>query len=327
MNTVFTILSQSILLSIMSLGVYITYKILDFPDMTADGSYTFGATITASLVSTGFSPIVCILLSIIGGAISGMCSGLLHIKLKISNLLSGILLMGMLYSISIRTMNGKANIAIFENTHIFNMIFNNTKKFNILGVNIPLDKIIINSSLTTFIISLLLIMLIKLMLDKFLKTGLGYTLKGTGDNEEMIKSLGINTDTIKVLGLMISNALIALSGSLMAQFLGFADVNMGIGTLVLGIASIIIGTNIFKFIKIMKDSTKIILGTVIYQFAIYFALNTGLQASDLKLVTSIIIIVFMFMSSNKLKVPRVKKMSIRKAKLSKKKGSVENAEA
>ncbi|MCC0736521.1 ABC transporter permease, partial [Clostridioides sp. ZZV14-6009] len=129
--------------------------------------------------------------------------------------------------------------------------------------------------------------------DLFLKTGLGYTLKGVGDNSQMIKSLGINIGSIKILGLMISNGLIALSGSLMAQFLGFSDVNMGIGTLVLGIASIIIGITLFKKFTFIKDTTAIIVGSFIYQFTIYFAMSLGMLSTDLKLITAIVIIAFL----------------------------------
>ncbi|MEG0250662.1 MAG: ABC transporter permease [Peptostreptococcus sp.] len=280
MNAIITILTQSMFLAIMGIGVYITYKILDFPDMTADGSYTLGAAITASMVASGAPAILAVLASIVGGALAGMVSGLLHVKLKITNLLSGILVMGMLYSINLRIMKGRANTPIFDSKHLLNSeIFSG-----------------VDQKVMTLVIALVVVMIVKLLLDLFMKTGLGYLIRGTGDNEQMVKTLGIDVSKIKVIALMISNSFIAFSGSMMCQFLGFADVNMGIGTLVLGIASIIIGISVFGGLKRVKDTTKIILGTIIYQFAVFFALNTGMQSSDLKLVTGLIIVVFISLS-------------------------------
>lgn len=302
MNSIITILTQSMFLAIMGIGVYITYKILDFPDMTADGSYTLGAAITASMVASGAPAILAVLVSIIGGAIAGMVSGLLHVKLKITNLLSGILVMGMLYSINLRIMKGKANTPIFNSKHLLNS--------EILSS--------IDSRISILLIAFIIVLLVKLILDLFLKTGLGYLIRGTGDNEQMVKTLGIDVSKIKVIALMISNSFIALSGSMMSQFLGFADVNMGIGTLVLGIASIIIGISVFSGLKKIKDTTKIIIGTIIYQFAVFFALNTGLQSSDLKLVTGLIIIAFISLSKNGLG----KKTKISFPKLSKRESVV-----
>ncbi|MED9946685.1 MAG: ABC transporter permease [Peptacetobacter hiranonis] len=270
-----SVVTQSLILAIMAIGVYITFKILDFPDMTADGSYTMGAAISAALAG-GLNPLVGVLLAVVGGALAGMVTGLLHIKVKISNLLSGILTMGMLYSINLRIM-GKSNIPLFTFPNLF--------KGNIPPV----------------VIALIFVLIAKILLDLFLKTGLGYTLKGVGDNEQMIKSLGINIGNIKILGLMISNALIALSGALMAQFQGFADVTMGIGTLVLGIASIIIGLTLFKKIRAVKATTAILIGAFIYQFTIYFALNLGMLSTDLKLISSLVIVAFLAVGNLQLK--------------------------
>ena len=271
-----SVVTQSLILAIMAIGVYITFKILDFPDMTADGSYTMGAAISAAALAGGLNPLVGVLLAVVGGALAGMVTGLLHIKVKISNLLSGILTMGMLYSINLRIM-GKSNIPLFTFPNLFKG-------------NIP-----------PIVIALIFVLIAKILLDLFLKTGLGYTLKGVGDNEQMIKSLGINIGNIKILGLMISNALISLSGALMAQFQGFADVTMGIGTLVLGIASIIIGLTLFKKIRAIKATTAILIGAFIYQFTIYFALNLGMLSTDLKLISSLVIVAFLAVGNLQLK--------------------------
>lgn len=271
-----SVVTQSLILAIMAIGVYITFKILDFPDMTADGSYTMGAAISAAALVRGLNPIVGVLLAVVGGALAGMVTGLLHIKVKISNLLSGILTMGMLYSINLRIM-GKSNIPLFTFPNLF------------------------KGDIPPVVIAFIFVLIAKILLDLFLKTGLGYTLKGVGDNEQMIKSLGINIGNIKILGLMISNALISLSGALMAQFQGFADVTMGIGTLVLGIASIIIGLTLFKKVRAVKATTAILIGAFIYQFTIYFALNLGMLSTDLKLISSLVIVAFLAVGNLQLK--------------------------
>lgn len=267
MEVVSSILMQSLILSIMVMGVYISYKILDFPDMSADGSFTLGAAIVAVSLTKGVSPITASIVALIGGLVAGLLTGILNVKIKISNLLSGILVMGILYSFNLRIM-GKANIPIFSEKNIF-------YDFN------PL------------VIMLFIVILIKILIDLFLKTGLGYLLKGVGDNSQMIKSLGIEVGKIKILGLMLSNGLIAFSGGIMAQYQGFSDASMGIGTLILGIASIIIGTSIIKRKSFIKETSMVIMGTIIYQGTIYLAMTLGLTTVDLKMITSLIIIVFL----------------------------------
>jgi putative ABC transport system permease protein len=269
MTGIVSVLIQSLILSIMAIGVYISYKILDFPDMTADGSFSLGGAVIAISLASGMSPILGTILAFTCGLVAGLVTSVLHIRFKITNLLSGILVMGMLYSINLGIM-GKSNMPLFTYQNLF------------------------NSKLSPLILAITFAIACKVILDLFLKTGLGYTLKGVGDNPQMIKSLGVNIDRIKTLGLMISNGLIALSGGLFAQFQGFSDVNMGIGTLVLGIASIIIGMSLFKKFVAIKATTAIIIGTFIYQFTIYLAINFGLVSADnLKLITSVVIVLFL----------------------------------
>ena len=269
MTGVISVITQSLILSIMALGIYISYKILDFPDLSVDGSFSLGGAIIALSLTNGLSPITGTLLALICGLISGLVTGILHIKLKISNLLSGILVMGMLYSINLGIMR-TSNVPLFTYDNLF------------------------NSSISPLALSILLVLFCKVILDLFLTTGIGYTLKAVGDNPQMIKSLGINIDLIKILGLMLSNGLVALSGSLFAQFQGFSDINMGIGTLVLGIASIIIGISMFKELKFIKPTTAILVGAFLYQFIIYFAISLGLVPPNyLKLITSLVIILFL----------------------------------
>jgi putative tryptophan/tyrosine transport system permease protein len=268
MDAVISVGTQSLILGLMVLGVYISYRILDFPDMSADGSFALGGAIIALSLKSGLSPITGSLLAIIGGLGTGLITGLLHVKAKISNLLSGILTMGILYSLNLRIM-GKANIPLFNTNHLF------------------------KNNFSPVILCLVLVVICKVLLDLFLKTGLGYTLKAVGDNSQMVSSLGIQVNNMKVLGLMLSNSLICFSGSIMAQYQGFSDISMGIGTLVLGIASIIIGQTLLKRVRFLKKTSIILIGTIIYQFTIYLAMNLGMSATDLKMVTSIVIVVFL----------------------------------
>lgn len=269
MTGIVSVITQSLILSIMALGIYISYKILDFPDLSVDGSFALGGAIIAFSLSHNISALTGTLLAIVCGLLSGLVTGVLHIKLKISNLLSGILVMGMLYSINLSIM-GQSNVPLFNFNHLF------------------------NGRISPLLLVIILALACKLILDLFLTTGLGYTLKAVGDNAQMVKSLAIDVDIIKILGLMLSNALVAFAGSLFAQFQGFSDTNMGIGTLVLGIASIIIGLSLFKKLTVIKATTAIIVGTLIYQFTIYFALSLGMiSPNNLKLMTSIIIILFL----------------------------------
>lgn len=269
MDAVLSVGTQGLILGLMVLGVYISYRLLDFPDMSADGSFALGGAIIALSLKCGLSPFTGSLLALIGGLAAGLITGILHVKFKISNLLSGILVMGILYSLNLRIM-GKANVPLFNtNDDVF------------------------KNNLSSLFLSLFLVFIFKLLLDLFLKTRLGYALKAVGDNSQMVSSLGIQVDYIKVLGLMLSNSLISFSGSIMAEFQGFSDISMGLGTLVLGIASIIIGQTLLKRLRFLKASTMILIGAIIYQFTIYFAINLGMSATDLKMVTSLVIVLFL----------------------------------
>jgi putative ABC transport system permease protein len=273
MGAITEVLTQSLILAIMVLGVYISYKILDFPDLSSDGSFTLGGAVIAVALKNGISPLMGSVFAFIGGLAAGLLTGVLHVKIRISNLLSGILVMGILYSVNLRIM-GRANIPIFSQANIF-------------------------SNYNPLIVVIIILAIFKVSLDFFLRTGLGYTLKAVGDNPQMVKSLGIDIGKIKILGLMLSNGLVAFSGSIMAQYQGFSDISMGIGTLILGIASIIIGTSLILKGKYLKETTLVIVGTIIYQITIYFAMNTGLTPVDLKMITSVVIVIFMAVSSMK----------------------------
>lgn len=272
------ILEQGFIFGITALGVYITYSILDFPDLAVDGTFALGAAITASLMVKGINPFLALILALISGVLAGFITGILHVKFKITNLLSGILVMIALYSVNLRIM-GKANIPMFNKVNIF-----------CLGIS-PVLMLFI------FVIGT------KFVLDLFFKTKLGFALKATGDNKSLVTSLGINNSTLTILGLMFSNGIVALSGGIMAQYQRFGDISMGNGTIIMALASIIIGQSLFKASKIIKGTTKVIIGAIIYKLSIGIALRLGLPPTDLKLVTSVIVVIAIALNNVKILSP------------------------
>lgn len=272
---IINILEQGLIFGIMAIGVYITYKILDFPDLSVDGTFALGASVTAAALMKGVNPFFALFLSTAAGMAGGCITGILHVKLKITNLLSGILVMIGLYSINLRIM-GKANIPLFSQKTIFSN--------NILPI----------ITIAVFTV------LIKIILDLFLKTKLGFILKSTGDNPKMVTSLGVDIGKIKIVGLMISNALVALSGSIMAQYQRFSDAAMGTGIIVMGLAAVILGECLFKKAPLIVPTTTAILGSILYKTSISFSLKLGFPPTDLKLITCLIVIAALSLNSKKL---------------------------
>ena len=266
-SLIITSIEQGLIFGILAMGVLLTYKILDIADLTVEGSFPFGAFIFAKLVTSGLNPIASTLLSFLFGTLAGLLTAILFTKLKIKPLLSGILTMTILYSVNLKT-NGKANIPLFSHASIYD-----------------LGPIMI----TLIIIALI----IKVTLDSFLKTEIGYLLIATGDNESLVKSLGKNSNNYKILGLMLANGLVALSGALMAQYQGFVDITMGSSIIVVALASIIIGDTIGKKSNRIKNTSKAIMGAIIYKIRGGIAIDLGLEPSDLKAVSAIIVIAFL----------------------------------
>jgi len=275
------ILEQGLLFSLVSIGVYITYKILDFPDLSVDSTFPLGAAISAALLVKGVNPWIAIIVATLGGALAGGITAFLHVKLKITNLMAGILVMIGLYSVNLRIM-GKANIPLFNTPNLF------------------------KSTMPAIVLILIMVIIIKISLDLYLKTKSGFLLRAVGDNEQVVSSLGVNKDLVKVLGLMISNALVALAGALTAQYQGFSDVGMGTGTVVMGLAAVIIGTSLFERISFIKVTTLSILGAIIYKGAIAIVLKLGLNANDLKLMTAIIVVIALCSNSGFFKLKKKK---------------------
>lgn len=280
MDIIINVLEQGLLFAIVAIGVYITYKILDFPDLSVDGTYPLGAAVCAALLVKGVNPFGALLASFIAGAIAGAITGFLHVKLKITNLMSGILVMIGLYSINLRIM-GKSNIPLFNENNLFNL-----SKDSVYG---------------KLLIILIVVILIKTIFDLFLKTKSGYLLVAVGDNEQMVTTLGVNKNVVKVIGLMLSNSLVALAGGLTAQYQGFAEVSMGTGIVVMGLAAVIIGTSIFDKVSFIKFTTLSIFGAIIYKSAVAIVLKLGLNPNDLKLMTAIIVVVALSINTSKFK--------------------------
>lgn len=272
-------LEQSFIFAIMVLGVYLSYKILDFPDMTVDGSFPLGGAVASAILIKGGNPILALVVATLCGAIAGLITGMIHVKLKVTNLLAGIIVMTGLYSVNLRVM-GKSNIPLFSVKHLFN------------GNIIPIVTLVI------------LLILAKITIDYLLKTKFGFALKALGDNETLVISLGIDEKKLKIYGLMIANSFVALSGAILAQYQGFADVGMGTGTIITGLASIIIGEAIFKKRSFISMSMTVILGTIIYRTIIAMSLKLGMNASDLKLITSILVVGIIFLKEKKILLGR-----------------------
>lgn len=286
--------SQGVLWGIMSLGLYITYKVLDFADLTVDGSFALGGAVNAALIVAGFNPLIALLISFIAGGISGIVTGLLNTKLKIPGILAGILTMIALYSINIRIM-GRANISLLGETTLMSQIAS-----------------LLNTSTTTtsFITGIVFSVVIIFVMYWFFGTEIGSAIRATGNNEKMVRAQGVNTDNMKILGLMIANALVALSGGLVAQSQGFGDVQMGTGTIVIGLASIIIGEVIFgKRFSFWYILLSVVFGSVIYRVIIAIVLQLGLTSSDLKLFTAVTVALALSIPVIKSKFPQKSKIA------------------
>ena len=292
-SLIITSLEQGLIFGILALGVLLTYKILDIADLSVEGTFPFGAFIFAKFIGSGFDPIVSSVLAFVLGSFAGLLTATLFIKLKIKPILAGILTMTIFYSVNLRT-NGKANIGLFD----LPSIFDNGNKLLLLFI---------------------IVIVIKILMDLFLKTETGYLLIATGDNEALVKSLGQNSNKYKIIGLMLANGLVALSGALMAQYQGFADMTMGSGIIVIALASIIIGDTIKKNSNIFKNTTRAIIGAMIYKIIGGIAIDLGLNNHDLKAVNALIVISFIAYNNNSSKITRFLK------KILKKEGSEMNA--
>lgn len=275
-------IEQGLLFGILALGVYLTFRILNVPDLTVDGSFALGGAIAAKMIIDGYNPFVATAVAFLIGCLAGAFTGVLHTKGKVNALLAGILTMIALYSINLRIM-GKANLPLLREETLFTY----TKE---LGIpNLAFGGITwLTGVAMVFIVGILIL---KLIIDWFLHTDLGLDLRATGDNPKMIRSFGVNTDSTTIIGLALSNGLVAVSGAWLAQYQGFADVGMGIGMIVIGLASVIVGEVLFGSSSIFRVTLAVIGGSIVYRLVIALALQAGLNPSDLKLITALIVII------------------------------------
>ncbi|QIK86529.1 ABC transporter permease [Erysipelothrix sp. HDW6B] len=285
---VIDVLIQGLLYGIMSMGVMLSYKILDIPDLSVDGTYPLGVAISAILIINGVNPWVALLASMAGGFLAGIVTGVFHVKFGISALLSGILVMTGLYSINMMVAGGKSNLPLFK----YDNIFSTTWLENMGAPSFIVDNFQI-------IVMIILVVLIKLMIDALLTTRVGYLLKVTGDNEGLVTSLGHNVGTVKILGLALANSIVALSGGVAASVGRYFDVSLGTGMVVLGLSSVILGTTLFGKLK-FKQTTKVILGAIVYRFIIAIALRFNMDPQHLKLATVVIFVGAILLNQSKL---------------------------
>ncbi|MGD6941274.1 ABC transporter permease [Cytobacillus gottheilii] len=287
---IFNSIEAGAIYALMALGVYLSFRILDFPDLTVDGSFVTGAAVAAVLIVGGVNPFIATAAAMLSGFLAGCLTGLLHTKGKINPLLSGILMMIALYSINLRIM-GKSNIPLLSEETMMTKL---TSFWKSLGIDEFLESMMpgfIPKTWGIIVLMLLLAFLFKFLIDWYLKTDIGLAIRAAGDNETMIRSFSANTDLLKVLGLGLSNALVALSGGLIAQYNGFSDVGMGIGMIVIGLASVIIGEAVFGAKTIMRATLAIIGGAILYRIIVTLALRVEfLDTGDMKLITALIVI-------------------------------------
>ena len=298
---IFGILEEGLVYAIMALGVYITYKILDFPDLSVDGTFPLGAAVTAAGIANGLpfigtiSPVAALFISFTVGALAGCITGLIHVKLKVRDLLSGIIVMTALYSINLR-IAGKANLPIFSKETIFSNSF--------LSAHVP-------EAASPFIVTIILfviVMICKVLLDAYLQTRSGYLLRAVGDNDVLVTSLAKDKGLVKIVGLAIANGFAALAGSVYCRQKGFFEISIGTGTMVIGLANVIIGTQLLKRVGFIRSTTAVIIGSIVYKACVSIALllndlhiagldlSIPVTASDLKLITSVLFLIILVVS-------------------------------
>ena len=288
-------LETGLIYAIMALGVYISFRILDFPDLTVDGSFVTGGGVAAISIIGGVDPIVATLLGFVAGFLVGCITGLLHTKGNINPLLAGIIMMIGLYSVNLRIM-GQANLSLLNEPTLFSQLEGIFESLSLDAVFFaPYEWLGLGAytprTFYAIVMMLLVVFVVKKLLDFFLRTETGLALRATGDNQTMVRSFSANTNVYIILGIGLANALVALSGALVVQYNGFADVNLGVGMIVVGLASVIIGEVLFGKKTIVRTTFAIICGAIVYRAIYAMALRVDfLEASDMKLITALIVV-------------------------------------
>ncbi len=283
---------EGLIYGIMVMGVFITFRILDFPDLTVDGSFPLGAALMAIFILKGYNLWLALLIAFSGGILAGVVTALIHNKLKVPHLLAGILTMTMLYSVNIRILGNRANVPLLRQETILTQVVNWTNG-------------LIPKGYAILIFLILLVLVIKGLLDLFFRTDLGLTLGALGNNQQMVVSQGVNPDLLKIIGVGLSNGLVAVSGAFTAQYQGFADVGLGQGIIISGLASVMIGEFILKSNRIAILTLRVILGSIVFKGIMYlgryYGYHINMTPNDLKLLTGLLIIVSLIISKLKLK--------------------------
>lgn len=288
MNFVVSIIEQGLIYGILALGVYITYKILDFPDLTVDGSFPLGAAVTAFLITNGVNPYLTLPITFLVGAAAGICTGIIHVKCQVRDLLSGIIMMTALWTVNLR-IAGTSNVPLFSQQTIFKNDF--------------IDAITPDSlrQFKTLIIIFILVLISKVLLDFFLQTQAGYLLRAAGDNDTLVTSLAKDQGNVKILGLAIANGFVAFAGGIFCQEERVFEISSGTGAMVIGLASVIIGTSIFRKMSIVKTTTAVLLGSIIYKACVAIALR-NFEPQDMKLITAVLFLIILVLSIDRKKV-------------------------
>lgn len=282
MSIVLGVMEEGLIYAIMALGVYITYKILDFPDLSVDGTFPLGAAVTVMLILKGVNPFLTLFLAFLTGAFAGCITGIIHVKFKVRDLLSGIIVMTALYSLNLR-IAGKANVPIFSQETIFE--------------NAWLESMV-PEALEPYLVALILLVIVvvcKILLDLYLNTRSGFLLRAAGDNDVLVTSLAKDKGMVKILGLAIANGFASLAGCVYCQQKGFFEISTG--TMVIGLASVIIGMKLLKRFNSVKATTAVITGSVVYKACVSIAIAMGMAASDLKLITAVLFLVILVVSN------------------------------
>ncbi|MED9820859.1 MAG: hypothetical protein U0J65_02350 [Christensenellales bacterium] len=277
MNLLLSVLEQGLIYAVLALGVYITFKILDFPDMSVDSSFPLGAAVTALMIQSGASPLLTLPVSMLAGALAGAITGIIHVRFHVRDLLAGIIVMTGLYSVNLH-IAGRANVQLFA----YDTLFTNEA--------VKALPAVVQSYASVLILAAIVLM-VKLLLDAYLATRSGFLLRATGDNAVLVATLAKDAGKVKILGLAIANALVALSGCIMCQYQRYFDISMGTGTLVLAVASVIMGTQLLSSIRFLRATTAVVLGSVLYKGCVALALRFGLSPFDLKIVTAVLLLV------------------------------------
>lgn len=282
LNTVPSTLEQGLIYAILALGIMITYLILDFPDLSVDGTFPLGGAVSTALIAGGTNPLLALLAATAAGAFAGLLTGLIHVKLKVRDLFSGIIMMTGLYSVNLHITGGQALLTVPR------------KGVSLFRNNAFVDALPdFLAPYSNLVVILIVVVAVKLLMDAFLRTRAGYLLRAVGDNETVVTSLAKDKGAVKICGLMLANALAAMSGAVLCQHQRMFEISMGTGALVLGLASVIIGVNSIGKLSFIKKTTAVIVGAVLYKLCVSFAISCGLNASDLKLITAVLFLIIL----------------------------------